>query len=436
MTKQDAENYINDIPRFTEKNGPENTERLMALLGNPERRAKTVHVAGTNGKGSVSKMMSLLLQEAGFKTGLFISPHLVDITERISINEVNISDEDFGRIAGIVKETSEKLVAEGGAHPAYFEFIFAMAAIYFAEQGAEYVVYETGLGGRLDATNCITPVMTSITEIGLDHMQYLGDTIEKIAAEKAGIIKKGVPLVYYTGSVEANKVLVLRACEMGCPAFNACWTDKKIKSVTAGRIDFSLDTRYYKYDDLVLNTGAAYQVKNAASAVYMFDRLFHDMDIEERYRIIKDGLARFRMPGRLEFVKENIILDGAHNEDAAKELMSSLKELYGNLGRGKFRLLFAVSSDKDYRTVASILCRDLKLVKVYMTKVHSGRGLETDKEQEVFGNLLRNRVALEAYQDTESAFNAARAELMDDEVLICTGSLYLVGELKELLGRI
>ena len=140
MTKQEAEKYISDIPRFADKTGPENTRKLMEILGNPERDAKTVHIAGTDGKGSVAKMMSLMLEESGYKTGLFVSPHLVDINERISINGVNISDEDFGRIFDVVKDASDKLVEAGGSHPAYFEFLFAMAAVYFSEQKADYVV--------------------------------------------------------------------------------------------------------------------------------------------------------------------------------------------------------------------------------------------------------------------------------------------------------
>ena len=209
MTKQDAVKYINDIPRFADKTGPENTAKLMEILGNPERDAKTIHIAGTDGKGSVAKMMSLMLEETGFKTGLFVSPHLVDISERISINSVNIGDDDFGRIFDIVKSASAKLTEEGGSHPAFFEFLFAMAAVYFSEQKADYVVYETGMGGRLDATNCIRPCMTAITRIGLDHTQYLGDTIEEIAGEKAGIIKKGVPVVYFTAETPASLFILL-----------------------------------------------------------------------------------------------------------------------------------------------------------------------------------------------------------------------------------
>ena len=429
MTKQEAENYISDIPRFADKTGPENTERLMKILGNPEKQAKTVHVAGTNGKGSVSRMMSLFLTEAGFKTGLFISPHLVRINERISVQGEDISDDDFGRIFDIVKEASDTLVKEGGSHPAYFEFLFAMGAVYFAEQKCDYVVYETGLGGRLDATNCIEPCMTAITEIGFDHMQYLGDTIEKIAGEKAGIIKKGIPLVYHTGRVSANKVLEHTAREKGCPAFNACWTNIDIKEENKGKIDFSLDTRYYTYDNLVLEAAPRYQTRNAATAVYMFDRLFHGWDVSKKKEIIRKGLERFRMAGRFQYLKENVILDGAHNEDAVNELIDSLRSRYSSFRSLKKKLLFAIASDKDYEKVINEMAFGIRPEKVYITELSSGRRLNKQIVEESFKSKLGDKVTVSCYDVAAEAYKAALAELKDDELLIVTGSLYLAGEL-------
>lgn len=429
MTRQEAENYINNIPKFADKTGPENTEKLMAILGNPERKAKTVHVAGTNGKGSVSRMMSLFLREAGFKTGLFISPHLVRINERISVQGQDISDEDFGRIFDTVKDASDKLIKEGGAHPAYFEFLFAMGAVYFAECECDYVVYETGLGGRLDATNCIKPCMTAITEIGMDHMQYLGDTIEKIAGEKAGIIKKGVPLVYFTGRVSANRVLEHTARVKGCPAFNACWTTIDVKEENKGKIDFSLDTRYYTYDNLVLNEAPRYQTRNAATAVYMFDRLFHEWDVSRKQEIIRKGLDQFKMDGRFQYLKENVILDGAHNEDAAQELIGSLRSRYTGFRSMKKKLLFAIASDKDYDKVINEMAFGIRPEKVYITELASGRRLDKSVAEKGFKAALGDKVKVSCYSSSREAYKEALGELSDDEILIVTGSLYLAGEL-------
>ena len=428
MTKQEAEKYISDIPRFADKTGPENTRKLMEILGNPERDAKTVHIAGTDGKGSVAKMMSLMLEESGYKTGLFVSPHLVDINERISINGVNISDEDFGRIFDVVKDASDKLVEAGGSHPAYFEFLFAMGAVYFSEQKADYVVYETGMGGRLDATNCIQPCMTAITRIGFDHTQYLGDTIEEIAGEKAGIIKKGVPVVYCTGKTSANKVIEHVAREKGCPAFNAYWTEIIINSTEQGKIDFSLDNRYYTYNNLILNNGAVYQTRNASESVYMFDRLFHDMDIAEKSDIIHRALARFSMPGRFQYLKNNVILDGAHNPDACEEFVKALKKQYGNLRKLTVKLIFAVSSDKDYEKLIETLSSGIAPDMVYVTELESGRRLDSKVAGELFAKALGDKAEIVYSKSCVEAYKTAMENLQDEELLIITGSLYMAGE--------
>ncbi len=432
MTKQEAVNYINDIPRFADKTGPENTEKLMEILGNPERDAKTVHIAGTDGKGSVAKMMSLMLEEAGFKTGLFVSPHLVDISERISINGVNIGDDDFGRIFGIVKTAVDKLIEEGGSHPAFFEYLFAMAAVYFSEQKTDFVVYETGLGGRLDATNCIRPCMTAITRIGLDHTQYLGNTIEEIAGEKAGIIKKGVPVVYFTGKTAANKVIEHVAREKGCPAFNAYWTEITINSTEKGKIDFSLDNRYYTYNNLILNNGAIYQTRNASESVYMFDRLFHDMDISEKSDIIHKALARFNMPGRFQYLRDNVILDGAHNPDAVEEFVKALKKQYGNLRKLIVKLIFAVSSDKDYEKLIETLSSGIVPDVVYVTELESGRRLDSKIAGELFAKALGDKAEIIYSDSCAEAYKTAVENLKEDELLIITGSLYMAGEVLEI----
>ena len=435
MNIQEAEKYINNIPRFADKTEPENVRRLMEILGNPERKPKTVHIAGTNGKGSVSKMMSLFLEESGYKTGLFQSPHIEKINERMSINEVDISDEDFGRIFDIVKKASDELAAQGGSHPAYFEFLFAMGAVYFAEQECDYVVYETGLGGRLDATNCIMPCMTAITEIGLDHMQYLGDTIEKIAEEKAGIIKKGVCLVYFTGRIAANRVIEFIARERGCPAFNAAWTDISVKSNEGGKIDFSLDNRYYTYDDLIINTGSLYQTKNAATAVYTFDRLFNEKDVEEKHKIIQQGLKRFKLKARFQYIKNNIIVDGAHNEDAIKELTESLRKGFKNFSKITKKVVFAISSDKDYEKVLDEICYGVRPAGIYITELASGRKLDKQVLYNMFSGKMKDKAEIKIYDDSREAYDAAVGELKEDELLIITGSLYLAGEVLQYVSN-
>ena len=197
MNYTEAVEYIESTPKFTKKNKPENTAELIRRLGNPERRMRVIHVAGTNGKGSVCAFLASILEKAGKRTGLFTSPHLVEITERFQIDQTSVSHETFTDAFVRVKREIDAMIADGYAHPAYFELLFAAGLLMFEEAGVEYLVLETGLGGRLDATNLVErPIACVLTSISLDHMEYLGDTVAKIAAEKAGIIKEGVPVVY------------------------------------------------------------------------------------------------------------------------------------------------------------------------------------------------------------------------------------------------
>ena len=197
MTYKEAEAYINSVPKFTSKNKPENTMELIRRLGHPERSMKVIHVAGTNGKGSVCAFLSSMLTEGGKRTGLFTSPHLVKINERFQINNEPVSDEIFLNAYERVMKLVEEMQKDGFYHPAYFELLFAIGMVIFEEAQVEYLILETGLGGRLDATNIVEkPVVTVITSISLDHTEILGDTIEEIAGEKAGIIKQNIPIVY------------------------------------------------------------------------------------------------------------------------------------------------------------------------------------------------------------------------------------------------
>lgn len=206
-----AVKYIYDIPKFTKKGGIEQTEKLMAMLGNPQNDFKYIHIAGTNGKGSVSAFMAQALQMCGIKTGLFTSPHLVTINERLRIDGEVISNDDFVRLFEDIKQRVDAYVADGGVHPTFFEWMYMMAMCWFSRQKIQYAVVETGLGGRLDATNVIKyPELTLITSIGLDHVQYLGSDIASIAGEKAGIIKKDVSLVFDASVPEACAVICQR----------------------------------------------------------------------------------------------------------------------------------------------------------------------------------------------------------------------------------
>ena len=235
--------YILGIPLFAQKIGKENLSSLLCRLGNPEKAVPAIHVAGTNGKGSTCRALAQMLAARGYRVGLFISPHLVSINERIQINGTNISDDDFVSAFETVK-------GQFMEHPSFFEVMFAMAAVYFRQQKCDFAVYETGMGGRLDATNVLTPELTIITSVGMDHMEYLGDTIEKIAYEKAGIIKPGVPVIYFRRDEAAARVIEDTAKERGADIIPVEKSDYIINHLGNKTIDFSLHNRYYSYCNL------------------------------------------------------------------------------------------------------------------------------------------------------------------------------------------
>ena len=453
MNYNEAVKYVCDIPKFVagvdgrNKSGNENLSYVMEKLGNPHLKIKSIHIAGTNGKGSTAQFVSKILNASGYKTGIFTSPHLVKINERISIHYIDenseelyqqkdISDEDFlycfNKVFTVVEETTK----EGRIHLSFFEFMFAMAAVYFAIKEPDYVIYETGLGGRLDATNILSPVITCITSIGLDHTTYLGDTIEQIAKEKAGIIKKSVPVVYNTGDIEADYIIENEAKVLDAEAINVAKNRYIINEIADKTIDFSVHNSYYKYNNLVINTGALYQVDNAATAITLCNKLLNKKDgLDET--IIRQGLERFFWQGRLEQINSNVVLDGAHNIDAIKRFIESVNETYSH--KNKIDLLFAVAGDKDYEPMIEMLCQELPLNRVYVTSINSTRGISSDYIGALFkfylGRYKEQKDYIVECDDNiryiyEQAYNAVR---YTDDMLFCVGSLYLIGSIKEIV---
>ena len=429
MNYEEACNYISDIPKFAPKTGLDNTRALLAALGNPQKNYRAVHIAGTNGKGSVAKMTALMLQSAGYRVGLFISPHLVRMNERISVNGEDISDEEFMRTFEEIKTTVDDLLAESAedgsfAHPAYFEFLFAMAAKAFAEKECDFVVWETGLGGRLDATNTVRPDISIITSIGMDHMQYLGNTIAEIAGEKAGIIKEGVPVVYNTGEAEADAVIEKCAGEKGSVAVNVNETvlPEELMQII---------------DSFAEKQKALYQHDNARTAAVALTELFASLGRDDAGKCIKEGLDAFAWPGRMEEIAPGLIIDGAHNEDAAKRFVESAENLKKKGGYRKISLLFAVCEDKDYESIIRTLCLGMKLENVYVAELNTARKTPAETIVELFrkyrpaGEYWNNY----AFTGIEDALKRAMEEKEEHTLIMTVGSLYLVGEIRALTGK-
>ncbi|MGN0383451.1 MAG: bifunctional folylpolyglutamate synthase/dihydrofolate synthase [Eubacterium sp.] len=419
-----AVEYILSIPKFTKKNPLDNTRALIKTLGNPGESMKIVHVAGTNGKGSVCAYLSQILIETGHKTGMFTSPHLVKMNERIKINGCDISDEEFIKCFDKVYEATNKIIADGYEHPTFFEFIFAMAMVAFENSDVEYVVLETGMGGRLDATNVFTqPVLSIITQVDMDHMEYLGYTIEDIAYEKAGIIKDNIPVLFLNESEKVSEVIISVAKSKNASICQLFRADVKIIKNENKMIDFCIANSYYGSNVFSLNSIACYQAVNASMAI-MAAYILDICDISA----IKRAIYNTKWEGRMEEILPGVFVDGAHNPAAVIELSRTII----TMGiKNNLYILFAVVKDKDYESMLCLL-EKIPCDGVILTKVDGSRGLETD--------ILRHKckqfgTKVYSYDTLNEAFEAGLRFKSNDGVLVCFGSLYLVGGIKDMLRR-
>ena len=437
MTYEEAVKYIEEIPMFTKKTELKNSRYMLELLGNPQEKPEVIHVAGTNGKGSVCAFLASICRQGGRKTGMFTSPHLVDIRERIQIDGEMVSEESFAKSCETMRTIAEKLIADGYQHPAYFEFLFGMAMEIFAREGVETVVLETGLGGRLDATNAIEhPAVTILTSISMDHMEYLGDTIEAIAEEKAGIIKKGVPVVYWGENPAVADVIEKKAHEKSAQTYAISVKDYEILKIENKKIDFCSFCRYYENSIFTIPFSAAYQVMNASLVLAAMAVLNQGREDKITLPMIQNGFANTVWQGRMEEVLPRIYVDGAHNEDGIRAFAEAVEYAENTNGQeraeGKY-LLFSVVKEKDYENMVRLLCEKLDWKGIILTEINGGRRLAGDVMRKLFEQYTDAQI--EVCPDIQAAFEVAKTRVGDTDVLYCIGSLYLVGEIKELIGR-
>ena len=430
MTYQECVDYILSIPKFADKLGIDSLYEILELMNHPENNYPTIHVAGTNGKGSTCSFLASILKEKGERVGIFTSPHLIRLNERIRINDDVISDDELVDICektiSIVKLASKR----GIAHPSFFEFVFLMGVIYFDEKKVDHAIFETGMGGRLDATNVLHPELCIITSVGLDHMQYLGDTIEEIAYEKAGIIKKDVPVIFFDRKDKATDVIVKNCTEYGGRLHLVEKKQYKLLKIKKKTIDFSFQSVYYMYDSLEIKKTALYQIENAVLAVSAYELLFYEnLSIEERLDamnrdlfVIRNGLSNMTWSGRMERIADRIYVDGAHNEEAINAFCNTLEVMFSNESK---ILLFAVSKDKDYENMIKRLGR-ISFDEIILVRYNGDRSAELDKVERTFRHFSGSKIT--TYEDIETGFEYAKTHV-DNRLLFCVGSLYLVGDL-------
>lgn len=422
MEYSEIKAFLNDTPQYGETTGVERAGKLLELLGNPDKNLKIIHIAGTNGKGSVCSYIDDILKKSGYKTGLFTSPHLVTIRERIQVDGELISREDFTQYFNKVYETARA----NNLKLAYFDFFFGAAMLYFDKCKVDYVVLETGLGGSLDATNAVhNPLCCVITTISLEHTAILGDTIKKIAEQKAGIIKQGMPVVYADDN-EASGVIEDIAHSKNSYCYGVSPQQYQIIKNFNGCIDFSLHNEYYINNCLRLATPAIYQVENVSIAITVCRLLKHLYHIDIKDSAIVDSAGSHIWQGRMEKLTDNIYVDGAHNPQGIQSFVNSVNGMYAD-STDKAALLFSVVSDKNFEQMISILCGCKVFARIAITVTGGIRHL--DKEYISAAFKRHTDIEVEVY---DSAKEAALA-LKNEPMVFCTGSLYLVADIRKVL---
>ncbi len=422
MTYDEALEYIHSISWSFCKPGLERIGTLCEALGNPQDKLKFVHVAGTNGKGSFCSMLSSILESAGYKTGLYTSPYIKFFNERMQINRKNIENEKLTEITERVRPIADAMTDK----PTEFELITAIAFLYFAEAGCDIVVLEAGMGGRLDSTNIIkTPVLSVITGIALDHTAYLGDTVEKIAAEKAGIIKSGVPVLFGGEDLSAMAVIESRASELGSSFYKTDRTKLTVSEATLSGTVFDYKERHSVKTNLL----GLYQPKNATTVLDAVD-ILKERGLNVSEDAVRCGLLSAKWPARFEIISENplIIFDGAHNPEGITVATESIAHYFDS----KVTVLSGVLQDKDYRFIAGELSKIADTA--FTTTPDSPRALSATEYAKI---LAENSVSATPCPDIKTALRAAYEKAKNSgTALVCLGSLYTYADVTAALDEI
>lgn len=430
MNYQQALEYISSTYKLGMKKGTENISKLLELLDNPQLKVKVIHVAGTNGKGSTCSFIANTLMKAGYRTGLYTSPYLEVFNERIRVDGKNIPDEELAQIVTTIKEKTELMVSQGFDHPTEFEVTTAAGFMYFAQQDLDYLVLEVGLGGRHDATNVIPhPIVTVITSISIDHVDQLGDKIDGIAYEKAGIIKDNAPLILYPQAAEAKEVILKEAKLHNAPVYMIDPADVNIKSTSLYGQVLDMKVLDTLFEDIKISLIGEHQSKNALTAATAV-KLLNDLNLADvSDETIRKGLLDTKWAGRLELLKKNpiTIIDGAHNEEGASALAKAVTDY---LKEYHVTLVFGMLKDKDVDKVLSIL---LPVVDhVIITTPNNERAMKAEDMA----------VKIKAY-GTEHTLSSSIKDAVekglqirgDKEAVVYAGSLYMIGEVRTLLNQ-
>lgn len=424
--------YLYSLQKHGIKLGLSNTNKLMSVLGGPHKSFRCVHIAGTNGKGSTASCIASILKASGFKTGLFTSPHLVSFTERIRINGRQITELEVIELASSLRSD----IKDTDLNPTFFEFVTAMAFNYFAANHVDWAVIETGMGGRLDATNVVQPEVTVITNISLDHCEFLGSTLSDIAFEKAGIIKPGVPLITASHDTAVIKQLSDIAAGLNSAVhiygrdFTGILKQMDCNQIT---IDYS---GYANYSNVSIPLTGRYQLYNACTAIRTCE-ILRAKGVPLPDASIMKGLKDVRLEGRLERISDSppIFLDGAHNPEAARSLAASVRDIFPDK---KVILVIGVMSDKDIKETMAPLMEIAETV--ILTKAQYERAASPEKMRNILSSVHlpesnSRPPSLLSTASISEALHLAKSLCAEKGIILITGSFYTTGEAKEVMGH-
>ncbi len=429
MKYEEAMKYITEVGNFGSNYGLERTYKLLEHLGNPERDLKLIHIAGTNGKGSTTSMITEILMGEGYKVGMYTSPFIEEFEERIQINRNNIPKESLAILMDEIKVAVDKVIEAGYNHPTEFEIITVLMLLYFKKENIDFGVIEVGLGGTLDSTNVIKPIIQVITSISFDHTNLLGNTLEKIAREKAGIIKKGIPTVIYPQQEEVLKVIKNKCFEMDSELYIANNENLKFENIVNLDKPYQL-LKYNNEIDILLPLLGEHQIINLSVAMQAIEVLNNKNIIDISIANIVKSIKNVSWKGRLEVLSNNpyVVIDGAHNIQGIKTLSRNIKKYfkYENL-----YLILGILADKDVEEMIKIITPMAK--KVYSVTPNSIRGELAESLKDEVSKFNKNCKAFDKY---EEAYLEALNDASEKDLILASGSLYMIGDMRKIIREI
>lgn len=422
---QEAVDVLFSLPAHTTKNKAEETKAFYEWLGKPGSTCRILHVAGTNGKGSVCAFLHSVLTTAGYRTGMFTSPHLTDIRERFVLDDSMIEQARFAELYGLL-EKKLAVYRKGAFHPTFFESLFFLFMLWMEAERPEFVVLEAGIGGLEDVTNVVdAPLVTLIAQVGLDHCRELGNSRAEIAARKAGIFKKKVPAVCLEGDEEVTAVFVKKAQELSVPLTFVSEREVAFSKLTKNNIDFFMESAYYKGIKAVLQTTALYQVRNAALALRALELVGRSVPLTKEQ--IEAGFFRMCKEARMEEVLPGIFVDGANNPDGIRAFLESVA---ADGCRGRRYLLFSASADKDWRQMYGLTAQSGLFDRIVTACIQNRRSLTAGQLLTLFPTEKVTAGECPVFGDAYRAFCYLTRKKTKEDRIYVTGSLYLAGEIK------